>query len=154
MERIHQVTRLVSIDPGSEHAGYAIWTNKLLGWCGLVDTWGSHIQGSKCVCELPRIYPGGKTKRPNDIIILAISAGRLTQPWDKKDVSWVPPRTWKGQVEDDILYDRIRGFLDPLELDTANRACANLSKSVSHNVWDAIGLGLYHLKRMGVAGTF
>jgi hypothetical protein len=94
---------------------------------------------------------GKSASRPNDIITLAITAGRLTQPWPKEEITWYAPHEWKGQVPDDILEKRILGRLLTDELAILNRL--DFPKSRKHNVTDAIGIGLVFLKRMGVGGT-
>ncbi len=117
--------------------------------CGRLLEGETH--GAKvCVYEEPRIYPMGKSSsRPNDIVKLAIRAGRLTAPWSNP----IPyaPHEWKGQVPDDILEARIVGKLLTEEL--ACLEALGLPKSRKHNVTDAIGIGLKHLKRMGTGGT-
>jgi hypothetical protein len=149
MGRILLVTDiLASIDPG-EWAGYALWSGFRLIGCGRMQE-GKYWKDSKCVCEMPRIYPIGKSQsRPNDIIKLAVTAGRLSAPWP--DPTWLAPHEWKGQVPDDILERRILGKLLTEELHLFTQL--DLPKSRKHNVTDAIGIGLYFLKRMGTGGS-
>ena len=144
---------LVCIDPG-EWAGFSCWYETRLVSCGRFlgfEALGNWAHDSKCVCELPRIYPHSKTKRPNDIVTLAITAGRLTSQWEEKDITWIPPHEWKAQVPDDILEARILTKLSPEE--RVLLEFLDLPKTRRHNVTDAIGLGLKHLRRMGVGGS-
>jgi hypothetical protein len=51
------------------------------------------------------------------------------------------PSEWKGTVPGDILTERVRKFLGPLEVWESKGA------SVDHNTLDAVGLGLFHSGR-------
>jgi hypothetical protein len=137
-------TSLVSYDPG-EWPGWAYWREGKLVSCGK----GKGLVGAQwCACELPRIYPMGKSKaRPNDLIKLAVGAGRLTASWPEEQLIWLPPHEWKGQVPDHILYDRIREALSLEELDRLNEGLSPYAKGKHHNILDAVGIGLYALKR-------
>ncbi len=151
MKRIPQVTDLlICIDPG-EWAGYSLWSGFRLVGCGRMVEGETH-NASSCVYEKPRVYPMGKSaSRPNDIVQLAITAGRLTAHWARDRLYEYAPHEWKGQVPDDILERRILGKLLTEEL--ACLESLNLPKSRRHNVTDAIGIGLFHLKRMGTGGS-
>ncbi len=142
MVQIPPGTSLVTYDPG-EWPGCALWQDGQLSGAGkgkLFAYW--------CACELPRIYPMGKSKaRPNDIIKLAVSAGRLTATWPEDRLIWVPPHEWKGQVPDKILYDRILSALSPEEFKLLETCLMPHAKGKHHNILDAVGIGLYVLKR-------
>ena len=54
------------------------------------------------------------------------------------------PQSWKGQVPKEIMNNRVLGRL----LETELSCLPEYSKSKMHNVLDAIGIGLKHLKRL------
>jgi hypothetical protein len=142
---------ITSIDPGA-WAGFARWQSFKLQEVGrLTDAYFFRGLG-KCVIEHPMIYPMGKSSsRPNDIVKLAITAGRQSGPWE--DVTWLAPHEWKGQVPDDILERRILAVLAPDEKFIVRTILEKTPKSYRHNLTDAIGIGLVFLKRMGRGGT-
>lgn len=140
--------RLVSIDPGN-NSGIAVWDDGVLVQAYLVQDSSPSAQcmGVDTVVEVPRIYPTGKGKGdPNDLIKVAFVAGRLTAGAQR--VIRVFPYQWKGQVDPDVLEQRILTRLT----DQERGRIPTLPRSTSHNVTDAIGIGLHHLGRMGVGG--
>jgi hypothetical protein len=54
------------------------------------------------------------------------------------------PSAWKGSVPKDVMIERIKRRLSPEE---HARVDLPRAKSLHHNIWDAVGIGLYHLKR-------
>lgn len=143
MVQIPPETSLISYDPG-EWAGFAFWRQAILISCGKGEATGADY----CACELPRIYPMGKSRaRPNDLIKLAATAGRLTAPWPEDKLIWVPPHDWKGQVPQDILEERIWEALSLVERQRLNEVVSLYAKGKRHNILDAVGIGLYVLKR-------
>lgn len=98
--------------------------------------------------ELPRVYQGAKQKGdPNDLIDLAAVVGAIVMLLDDRGGSAKVyyPYEWKGQVPKQIHHDRARGRLNVTETATVELPSA---KSLQHNVWDAVALGLTHLNRM------
>ena len=141
---------LISIDPG-EHCGVAYFSEGLLRAALLFGDYTDPQHDwyvSQVVCELPE-HRTGSPVRVNDLIKLAYRAGWHARgfecAWDS--VVLVPPKKWKGSVDPDIMIERIKSKLSPGELARVSNYGAR-----THNVWDAIGLGLWHLKRMGVGG--
>ena len=54
------------------------------------------------------------------------------------------PHEWKGTVEKKVMELRIQKHLTTEELKIVELP----AKSLAHNVWDAAGIGLKHLKRL------
>jgi hypothetical protein len=54
------------------------------------------------------------------------------------------PTAWKGSVDGDVMVERIKGRLTPEEL-ARLEPC---SKSLAHNMYDGIGVGLHFLGRL------
>jgi hypothetical protein len=143
----------IYIDPGSlGNAGQAIFSCGSLVSANLLDKlepiqwWPG--EDEILVLEHPRIYPQGRTKRPNDVVTLAYASGRLTANVPLNKIRKVFPRDWKGTIDADLVTARI------LERLTSNERALipNLSAELIHNVIDAIGLGLWDLQRMRVGG--
>ncbi len=139
---------MVSIDPGRK-TGIARWETGVLLDCDILtherDRWHSWALDQSVVIERPTVYPRSPVP-PNDIVELAITAGGLACSFDGP-VEWVLPRTWKGTIPKEIMAERIIMALTPKERSVLDGVkCA---ASARHNVIDAIGLGLWHLKRLG-----
>jgi hypothetical protein len=94
--------------------------------------------------ERPQIYTWGKGKGdPNRLIplaeICAFVAARWSGPWGT-----IAPRDWKGTIDGDAMTERIKGRLSPEEM----RNVVKSGVTVDHNTFDAIGIGLWRLRRL------
>ncbi len=156
---------LVAIDPGRD-AGVALFVggrlvgarlvNGLRPSPGLVGL-GLLSGDAEIAVEIPVLYPGGRSRAPGgDLITLAYRAGRLVEAVDAAlgprnvKVVELAPAAWKAQVPPTLLEARIRERLDADELALVEGVT---SPTRLHNVLDAVGLGLFRLKRMGRGGT-
>lgn len=154
-----RIENLTSIDPG-KNLGLARFKLRYLVSCNLMGfDWRYQREPGMgeewVVLEVPRIYTNsGKanTKRPNDIVDLAIDAGAVIGAVPKQYLIKRYPADWKGQVDPDLMIERIKGLLTPQELALAFAICAQFGER-QHNIWDAIGLGLHTLGRMGKGGV-
>jgi len=107
---------------------------------GLIDT---------LVVEQPQIYDNQHQKgEQRSLIELAIAAGALIHAAseDVQAVLRLQPAQWKGQVNKDVMVERIKGKLSGQETQNVELPKA---KTLQHNVWDAVGIGLYRLRRIG-----
>jgi hypothetical protein len=103
--------------------------------------------------EWPQVYAGSKQKGDaNDLIALAAVVAAVCTRYSTSIVTRYKPRDWKGQVPKEVIQARILGSLgvagrlSPDEmLVYANCDC---SKSLRHNILDAIGIGLHFLDRL------
>lgn len=152
----------IAVDPGIRGCGIAVFQDKSLRRAAYVenDVSGSGlawtVDGMQSavldwisnelepeaqkywIAECPQIYQGGKQKGdPNDLIALALVIGGLPC------ARYYKPSEWKGQVPKDITLKRIKAKLFSEELKTIDLAGAK-----SHNIFDAIGIGLFHLGRL------
>jgi len=152
--------KLIAIDPGTEQAGFALFENGILTRAELVREKGSTKEqrawraarqlGALCqahadaelVVEHPQVYlrsPGD----PDDLLALALVVGGVLTLHEGGDL--VRPREWKGQVPKKIMVARILKQLSDEEQALCKRVKDN------HNVLDAVGIGLWRLKRFRAA---
>lgn len=154
---------IISVDPGANLVGAAAWDNgklqsamlargkSALELAQVIHAWvlDMYVFSTSLVVvvERPQVYPRSRTKGdPNDLITLALVAGMVAGKLDPAAVVEVKPREWKGQVPKDAMIERIKRTL-PLE---EYRVVAQVlcPPRLKHNVWDAVGLGLWYLKRL------
>lgn len=96
------------------------------------------------VIELPQQYAVTKGTKgdPNDLIDLAALCGTIAGALQTAGsrVAYVRPREWKGQTPKDCTEERARARLQPSEM---ARVLLPKAESLQHNVWDAVGIGLW-----------
>lgn len=149
---------LISIDPGTKEIGWATWHSGRLAGCGLLkfndlsilrrmvaDQFSSlRPEHREVIVEEPKVYLRGKAD-PEDILQLAKVAGAVGSV--SSYTTFVKPGTWKGQVPKTIHHNRIQKLLCYDEMERVDYCMSAVPAAKKHNVWDAIGLGLYHLQR-------
>lgn len=145
--------KFLAVDPGINGLGLAYFDTNLLVSARYVpndkktllperifaldlpDAW--HCR----VIELPKVYTASLQKGdPNDLIKLALVVGRLTTA----NTVYLLPQDWKGQAPKEAVHERV--FLRLSE--TEKGAIEPCPKSLLHNVFDAIGIGLHYLGRL------
>lgn len=146
--------RVLSIDPGVNGCGVAMFSDNVLKAAAYVPgdlkTMAGNVYGWQgdpeiLVVEKPQVYREAKLKGdPNDLIDLAIVVGTLAERFHDAGLALYLPRTWKGQVPKVVMRQRIANRLSHEEFFSPVLPSASLS----HNVWDAIGIGLFHLGRL------
>lgn len=118
---------------------------------------------SKIVCEKMQVYTGLQAKGNQEALIelshiSSICAGVLVgcgaADSEANTIEYVLPAEWKGQVPKPIMLERIRSELRKRawELDLAERLLGQdvgKAKKMVHNGYDAIGIGLTHVRRLG-----
>ena len=153
---------LVSVDTGSKAAGVACFKNNQLHLAFLArgETWQETTQAitttladrmstpTTLVLEKMQIYAPSKQKgRQKDLLTLTLMAGALIASigFDVEH-ELVTPAAWKGQLPKEVLTERVKKCLSEKE-----HARVELSKALSlnHNLWDGVGIGLWHLGRKG-----
>ena len=152
---------LLSIDPGKRSLAWALWIGGDL-WAADIErhkakAWESKIPwlvdqvdvktqvrfqvglGHLVLVERPRIYPYERRVKPEDLLDLTMVAGACAAlgPFD-----CCFPADWKGQTPKKISNARSEAALTPEE-----RARVGTG---DHNVWDAVGIGLWYLKKEGI----
>jgi len=159
------MTLWLAVDPGVINAGVAFFKDHTL-----VDAW---LQTSLCwrdtardirdelsrrhapwlenlqiAIEVPQIYTGAKQKgRQSDLIDVTLMAGMLLGVMQSftAGVQVFQPAEWKGSVPKEVTEARVRERLSPDEL---ARVRLPKAKRLQHNVYDAIGIGMYAQGRL------
>lgn len=141
--------KTIAIDPGKSSTGIAIFDRSGLLEIALAEPrkraeeflMDLQIKGRVClVIEVPEEQKGrGASMR--SILDLAKTAGRFVgiaraRGWE---VAEITPNQWKGSVPKEITKDRALKLLEVSELDAL--------RGSKHDMWDAVGIGLYHLHR-------
>lgn len=152
--------KLVTIDPGTEQAGFALFTEGVLVRAELIVEKGTtkeqrawkvakklgalYEKDSELVIEHPQVYTRGPGD-PDDLLALALVVGGVLALCDGGEI--VRPAQWKGQVPKKIMSARILKALSDEERILTDKIKNN------HNVLDAIGVGLWKLKRFKPGST-
>jgi len=167
---------LIAIDPGVHNMAIAKFTGSgvlIEAWneprvyvadgrgedtiSGIVERWGSpsirllnrlqsHANSYRIFGERQVVYPGAKGLKtnPNDLLDLAMCSGAFYGALCvemRSNLTLVEPAEWKAQVPKDITRRRIEGFLTDAEKAVIKKG------GEMHNVYDAIGIGLFALGR-------
>lgn len=132
-----------AVDPGVNYYAAARFTWKRVTHVLLVKgNEAVHPQGCGLVIEMPQVYRTGQA-RLKDVAELAFSAGAVAARYE--NVVRYLPSEWKGQVPKKLHQERIMAALDPGECEVLD-GCKK--KDLTH-ILDAVGLGLFHLGRLG-----
>lgn len=156
---------LIAVDPGLRHCGIAYFYKGILGYAGLVRNPETTARGARAWIAMARAVAAriqrfdwekgvvedqeqyeGASNRVNraDLTELAHVAGAVALVLGARgsDVESPLPKQWKGQLPKDVCNRRIEAKLTPLEAVVIEREGA-----LTHNIIDAVGLGLWALKR-------
>lgn len=155
--------RLIAFDPGLHHVGWALLDPELRA-CGLMPLGESFdacrailaattfLDAHVAAVELPRVYQRGRAD-PDDLVRLAFVAGMLAQKYPSSRI--VRPHDWKGNVPKVapkgwagyIIHRRTLEILSIAEQGIYLEELDRIPASLRHNVCDAVGLGLWAVKR-------
>jgi hypothetical protein len=93
------------------------------------------------------VYPGPQQKGDqNDLIAVATVVGAVCAGNRWESIRLVEPREWKGTIKKAIFAERIEGRLTTQEKETV---LLPGNKKLALDVWDAVGIGLFDLGRLG-----
>ena len=163
----------ISIDPGFRHCGVSCFQGNTLKHATLVETqsksdvdpadqfskMGSAVadyveslgigNSFDVAIEYPQQYqrtpsPRESVQRLVGVIGAILAALQSRTGGLSVRVTSYTPQAWKGQVPKEIMNQRVLGRLIESELSSLPA----YPKSKMHNVLDAIGIGLKHLKRL------
>ncbi len=164
---------LIAIDPGKKGCGVAVFYDGRLGECEFIEgtraeivergdtvaSMRSPMQGISVVLEKPVVYDRKNWEGdPNDLIEITITGALLASAMHiggfEYEFEAVTPQQWKGQTPKEIMNKRVWKFLhdsdapDHGELSAALYGRRHTTGGKWHNVLDAIGIGLWRLKRL------
>lgn len=161
------MSTLLAIDPGIRGAGCALFRDGRLfkawyqrnpvkkgagpvAWFALGDAVASEVEGpvDTYVVEVMQIYRHGRGD-PNDLLELAGVGAAIGASVGCREAFGYRPREWKGTVPGDVFTERIKSWLT----DADRSVIVKCAASLEHNVYDAIGLGIVHLKRNPTSET-
>jgi len=129
--------------------------------CGLVHVLSNvsivgaipHQSSGEVWIERPIFQQGGRNEvDPNDLIVLGIKVGRIAEPYLVLDnqVHIIRSTDWKGGTPKDIQEQRTRNSLSAVELELVTQRVNAVPKTYRHNIWDAVGILIWRLKREGL----
>ena len=147
------MSTLFTLDPGKCYVGCAKFDNGVLVHAATVRSKLHWPQGAvevanklrafgpvdEFIFEFPVIYPG-TTRAPNDQLPMCYADGLITAALSPRAIRAVQPSEWKGNIDPEIVINRVKAALTPAE--------DAVLKSRDHNTYDAIGIGLWSLKRI------
>lgn len=155
---------IIAIDPGLHCSGKATFQDGVLIEASVIRT-DKKVKGPQAwfnmgkalslglfpgldmlVLEIPQIYAQQTGKDPNHLFGLVGSLGALLGGlWVCPPITAYRPREWKGNTPKKIHQKWILG-----ELSLEERAIVEKIKpaTLRHNAVDAVGIGLFYLKRM------
>lgn len=161
------MSTLLAIDPSLRGTGWALFKDTNLTHCGVLggpsqstriqcvrdmwaDLWGDLAvlisRPDEVVLEFPRIYPKGRGASdnvdPNDLLWVAAVAGALCTLGPS--VTYYPS-DWKGQSKKEKTLRIVLQACNPAE----RAVIESVQGAKRHNAVDAVGIGMYHLKRIG-----
>jgi hypothetical protein len=154
--------RMIAIDPGISCCGVAEFEGSYLQRAALVanptrskvpidrvywmaDEVSRLFQGKwgELVIERPQMGTYGPA-RQKDLVLLCEVGACLAGMRRLVPVS-VTPHQWKGSIDAELMVERVHGRLSQEETE---KVALPSAKSKGHNVWDAIGVGLWYFGRL------
>lgn len=140
-----------AIDPGTNYYGYARFEARRLVECGYATTCDvpSWRRSSPLVIE-GQIARTGSRARPQNVIDLAFCAGWIRGQYRGDVIKIEDPQMWKGTIDGAVMLERIKGKLDEREHKLLLLELAGWPRSKHEHVIDAVGIGLWILRRIGV----
>jgi hypothetical protein len=138
------------VDPGVHKSAFALFREGVLE--RLYYTGGRPLLYEPLdavLVEVPQVYSGSKSKGdPNDLIDLALAAGKLLGHLGMGTT--VKPRDWKGTIEKSKMTEIIKTKLSGPERTVVRefQAVLKIPGSKMHNIYDAIGIGLWYHGRL------
>lgn len=162
---------LLAIDPGKFHAGSAVFVEGRLFSARTfkarsknpasaareislkVQEQVGEVTLNHVCCELPNVRARIRQKGdPNDLLFLMLTNGAVLSRVVAEEYELVEVNRWKGSVPKEIMKGRITGDWggrpapNPSRLDEGELRV--LGNRPGHNTIDAVGIGLWKLRRL------
>lgn len=141
----------VAIDPGVHMTAVAYFENgKLSDAVYLPTTAMSAVIVTQIYAERPRMRERSPVRKQTiaDLsLALGLVVSRFAGP--QTAIRYIEPTTWKGTVDKAITGKRITAALSSAERCVLANALEGIEGKLQHNVYDAVGIGLFGLGRVG-----
>lgn len=155
---------LLAIDPGKEGlavslfeegrylrgAVFALPKGSLGAQCMqaryLVTQWLDGAFVSDSVVEEMVYYPQAGSAKVSSEIAALLRLQAVGAFVVRGNPTYYPARTWKAQLPKEVCHERIAKILDAEELERLKADAARYGKK-AHNLWDSVGIGLFHVGR-------
>jgi hypothetical protein len=147
---------LLAIDPGAQ-TGWARGRDGKIVECGLLHILDDFpctgslppCSNGSVVIEKPIFRYSNNRVDPNDLISLGVRVGRVMEAYlhTGNKIETVFPSTWKASVPKAIHERRIEQDLAEEERCVVLQGLSQVPASYRHNVWDAVGLALWWIKK-------
>lgn len=123
-----------------------------------VAEWAAGRGVTEVVVEWPQTYArairGGTSKAdPNDLLGLAGVGAAIAALYAGLATTSYLPAEWKGQVPKEVMHRRVESRLRLSELAYVRAAVEAANARGKVDVWDAVGIGLHHVGRLGKKET-
>lgn len=149
---------MIAIDPGVRALGWCVGDTRIqAAGCSIVPSGALHMMAQEHAGHIAwrtfrviveSMEANGARVSPQDLIdvqtVGLLTAARLT---DFGEIIPIPPSEWKGSVPKDIHQPRFLSALDPQEAAIVKEAAHKAGKTHAKEVWDAVGLYLFHVGR-------
>lgn len=150
---------MISIDPGINGCGVAEWDGTtlkcacyiraianstvskpyMMGW-----TLAQTLPADRFILfEHPQFYSGTMPGIVDDLMDL-VEVGATFAGMRSCPLEWILPHKWKGSVDAEIIIERVKERLTEEE----KKEVELPPRALEHNVYDAIGIGLFYLGRL------
>ena len=155
---------VLSVDAGTRHCGVAQWddqgvlqeasliSNITKNWWTMAKSVGNCVlcfmvieEPSVLAIEQMQVYRRGGAPASSLLQVQGVVGG-IAAVFDC-DTQLYLPREWKGTAPKERTIQRIQDALTEEELENVFLPSA---KSLSHNVWDGIGVGLHYFSEKGL----
>ena len=154
---------ILTIDPGKRSIAWALWRSASVAGYALVDvgfmSWVAERfeeplhtlrtfvpPADLVVVEIPRIYPRERTKNPNDLIDLSVTAGACASLGALRILH---PAEWKGQTPKAICHDRARASLSRAETFVLSAGLSKQKNAAHEHMLDAVAIGVWFREHGG-----
>jgi hypothetical protein len=169
------VGSLLAIDPGKKALGWSAWAAGELLSAGIARLpRGFRLQGEASLgaqaVELASQVPTGAEEAvvermvqyptrgrrdsvqrqdalANDLLDLQAIGGIVAARCVTGGIYFATPHEWKGELPKEVVILRVRNLLSEGEAKTLEGALEDIPASLRHNALEAVGLGLWRLKR-------
>ena len=152
---------VLSVDPGLWKSGCAVWAEDgtlLSAWTekhavgdGGPVTWRAMAQAIQrktpsvkvVVCQVMQMDSRSKGKE-KALLQLSGVVGAVAVAYSEAEVLAFAPREWKGSVPKHVCHKRLQERLTDSEMGRLSDKC------LTHDAWDAIGIGAYYFRTLGI----